>query len=173
MTYYGVDLTYLVLTDHEKFGQEEDLKRYILPWALEFNNKVDANKISKFFSRYNSAFQLKTSINTTADINKNKTGDWISLDAFELPTSKLMNHVESYDLKETEGVGFVIIAENFNKETARASVFYTFFDIRTREILWAVKIKMAPVGVGMTNYWVGGMVDCWIEFKQHVYPGKM
>ncbi len=169
ITYYGLDLSFLVLTNRKKWGEEEKLRKYNMAWPYAFYEKVTSKKIEKLFSKKKDNFSLAISLKSTNKLNASKSGEWISYDDFTLDVLDVVKEVESYKLDEKEGVGFVVIGENFNKETTRVSVFYTFFDIKTREVLWSVRVIMAPTGSGMTGYWAGGIADTFIIFKEKVY----
>ncbi len=76
---------------------------------------------------------------------------------FCIPFSDIQKIVKSYVLRETKGVGMVINLVNFNKEREYALVYITFFDIQTREILFAVEASGEAGGSGLTKHWATGV----------------
>jgi hypothetical protein len=49
--------------------------------------------------------------------------------------------VKRYPLFQKSGTGFVIFIENFNKPEVYVTGYFTFFDLATKEVLWATKMK--------------------------------
>jgi hypothetical protein len=78
------------------------------------------------------------------------------------------NQVNNYDLSPIKsGLGFVIIAETFDKTSENVYMNYVFFDIMSREILWRLKVRGSAGGAGMTNHWVNGMERSFKRFENH------
>lgn len=61
--------------------------------------------------------------------------------------------VKSYELKETSGLGLVVIAEVLNKPTTMATYKLVLFDIETREIKECREFTTEARGFGLRNYW--------------------
>jgi hypothetical protein len=61
--------------------------------------------------------------------------------------------VANYQSEQREGIGFVLIAERYNKPGYFATHYAVFFDISTRKILISQKSNAYPDGVGLRNYW--------------------
>jgi hypothetical protein len=53
----------------------------------------------------------------------------------------------------------VINLSNFHKDREYAHIWVTFFDITTREILFAVEATGKAGGMGMTKHWAVGVEE--------------
>ena len=78
--------------------------------------------------------------------------------------------VKKYTSSEKQnGLGLVFIIENFNKNTKKAGLYVTFFDIETRKVLLCEYMSGNPVGFGLRNYWAGAVKDIlnWVDFYEY------
>lgn len=76
-------------------------------------------------------------------------------------------------MREKEGLGMVINLENFNKEREYALIYVTFFDIATREILFAAEVSGQAGGAGMTKHWASGVENAFREmFIDQIYKPR-
>lgn len=173
ITYFGVDLSEMKLTNPEKYGKEEKLNLYIEAWEEGVYNKIKNIKFKNLFKKTKRDFKFKESLFCTSELNDNKSSPWISNYKYEMSIEDIVKKVKSYELDEDKGLGFVMIVENFNKIDVKTSVYYTFFDINTREIIWSIRIIMNPTGVTMTGFWSGGIKDTFIIFKEKVYQKEL
>jgi len=74
----------------------------------------------------------------------------------ERPTIDEM--VKKYNSGEKkEGVGLTFIIENFDKGSQMASVYVTYFDIKTKKVIKSDKYEGKALGIGMRNYWAGAI----------------
>lgn len=170
IVYYGIDFTKMVLTNPNKIGQEEFLKKYFWAWITYIAEEKDIeNYMSRKLDKKNKLIYEPTEIQ---NLNTQINHPWIQYNDFTYSTDTLASVVNSYVLKETKGVGFVINVENFNKREEFVSAYFTFFDIDTREILWTTKVKGKPDGWGMTKFWAVGIIDATQNFFR-IYQRKL
>ncbi len=59
----------------------------------------------------------------------------------------------SYDFGDHSGIGLMIVVESFDKLSVQGSMYFTFFDLTTREILISEKMAAKPGGFGLRNFW--------------------
>lgn len=61
--------------------------------------------------------------------------------------------IQEYDLVQTEGKGFVLIARLLNKATEKGHYYIVYFDIASRNILFQMEAVTEAGGFGLRNYW--------------------
>jgi len=165
--YYGLDFSKMVFTDQRKLGQDQRMRKFIPSWIYFFQKEVDPDFYIKKWLRKGDNFESEL---TEVQEKFNKGMDsWISSNKYSFNTDTLQMVINSYKLTKTEGIGFVINLENFNKEERYLTAYFTFFDIATRQILWATKIRSRPGGHGMTAYWGEGIRDGIKIYMDEVY----
>lgn len=154
LVYYGYDMTYVRLTNPRKMGQSMQLvQQYFNDWNNEFNKNVGFNEFKKWMGkRYMLMgtqvfpYYYKRDFNTFVDYNN-----------YCISFEDLQKIVDSYVLSETKGIGMVINLVDFNKEREYSMQWITFFDIETREIMYAVLTTGEAGGGGMVGHWAEGV----------------
>ena len=51
----------------------------------------------------------------------------------------------------------MIVVESFDKLNLQGSMYFTFFDLSTREIILSEKMDGKPGGFGLRNFWAGAI----------------
>ncbi len=69
--------------------------------------------------------------------------------------SDIQSFVSLYDTKDRAGIGLVFIAESMDKLKKEAIYHVVFFNIETKEVLLQERMRGAPFGAGVRNYWAG------------------
>lgn len=72
-------------------------------------------------------------------------------------TEEIADMVRRYELKETTGMGLVIIGDLLNKSTGRGTFVVVCFDIATRKVLYSQSAVGKAKGFGLRNYWAGAL----------------
>ena len=157
VVYYGVDMSMLKLTNPEKIGQDNFARHYIYAWISTYAKELPPEKyISKWLKKKDNFTFESEDVQKRTELVDEK---WIIWEDYSFSLEQLKEIIQSYDLKQNSGLGFVINAENFNKKHEYMTLYYTFFDIQTREILWTTKIKGVPGGWGMNGFWSNGLTN--------------
>ena len=170
VVYYGVDMSMLKLTNPLKIGQDDNIRHYIYAWISTFEKELPPEKyIGKWLKKKdNFTFEPEDVQKRAELVDEN----WIIREDYSFSFDQLKEIIQSYDLKQNSGLGFVINAENFNKKHEYMTLYYTFFDIQTREILWSTKIKGVPGGWGMNGFWSNGLTNSIKIFIDKNYKKK-
>lgn len=171
MVFYGYDLTYLRLTNPKKMGQSmQIIQQYFNDWNNEFNKEVGYKDLSKWMGK-------KSMIMGTPVFNnyyKRDFSNFVEYGNFCLSFVDLQNIVSSYVLSESQGIGMVINLVNFNKDREFSMGYVTFFDIGSRDILFAVLVTGEAGGGGMVGHWATGVEAAVREiFVDEVYKKKL
>ena len=168
IVFYGFDLTYLKLTNPAKLGDGvvivprhfEEWNKILTDDMLPFRKISDWMRKPTLFLgnsvfpnyRYTDAQYFVTSVN------------------YCLEFKDIERIVKSYVLREKEGLGMVVNLSNFNKGKEYSHIWVTFFDISTREILFAVEVTGKAGGAGMGKHWAEGVSAAFREmFIDEVY----
>ncbi len=155
IVYYGFDFTYLKLTNPGKVGKGvEIIQKYFYPMNEELTKEFLPLISLKKWMKQPSIVQGNP---VFPNYKFRDYHGFVSAQNFCISFNDLQKIVNSYVLAEEQGVGMVINLVNFNKEREYALVYITFFDIETREILFAVEASGEAGGSGMTKHWVVGV----------------
>jgi hypothetical protein len=182
IVFYGFDLTYLKLTNRDKIGDGIIIvPKYFEPWNdMLTNDMLPFKKISGWMDKPtlflgNSVFPYYT---------LGDAQNFVSSVNYCITYEDVEQIVKNYALREKEGIGMVVNLSNFNKEREYSHIWVSFFDIATREILFAVEATGKAGGAGMTKHWAEGVSaafrDMFIDqvykprrTSNHQIPGKL
>lgn len=160
IVWYGLDFTkaHFVGQFDQGFGalpaSGYDMKN---KWIPEWNALIAKEPQNFNFKKALKKDNVYYDLNPIATVNqKIKTESCMSYNTTTITEKEITEMVKQYPAGEKkEGVGLVFIVENFDKGMEQATVFVTFFDIKTKKVLLSNKMQGKAVGVGMRNYWAG------------------
>lgn len=162
IVYYGCDFSNSKFTDETKIGDSKKIVEVHLPeWQAEYNAQFSGRWVSDRFKFQKVTENLKSVQDLYRKIDVNR---YVIATSYEIGLDKLKEIVKAYDLPEKTGVGFVAIMESLNKPEHTETVYFTFFDINTRNILWTTKMKGEPRGYGFAKYYYVALYDCMNEY---------
>jgi len=165
MTWFGLDYSKVKLIQGGGVKVPADIKlRYAQSWNGLFIEESSKYDLSRHYSKVLVAKDLKavTNANKTINVDELVTYD----EGYAVSKEEVAEMVKQYDSKAAEGIGLVYIVESFSKKNSRAVVHVTFFDIRTRNILFHKKMEGKPGGAGVRNYWAKAIYDVLEQSKK-------
>lgn len=160
IVWYGLDFTkaHFVGQFDQGFGALPatgyDMKKKWIPeWNALIAKEPQNFNLKKAFKKDEVYYDL----NPLATVNqKINTESCMSYNTASIDEKEIAEMVKNYPAGDKkEGVGLVFIVENFDKGMEMATVYVTFFDIKTKKILLTEKMQGKAIGVGMRNYWAG------------------
>ncbi len=155
MVFYGFDMTYLKLSNERKIGDGvEIVQNYYEDFHDVLAKHILPFKDIRHLMGKQSMFLGKSVFPNYRYMNYQ---DFVVAGSYCIPFEDLKKIVRSYVLTEKAGVGMVIVLENFNKEREYSLIWVTFFDIATREILFAAEVSGKAGGSGMAKHWDAGV----------------
>lgn len=171
IVFYGFDMTYLKLTNKGKVGDGIVIApKYMPAWnEVLTNDMLPIRKISDWMGKpsifiSNSVFEY----HTHADYQ-----NFVTSVNYCIPFEDLQKIVKAYVLREKEGIGMVINLANFNKEREYSLIYVTFFDIKTRDIMFAAEVSGKAGGSGMTKHWASGVLNAFrVMFIDEIYKPR-
>ncbi|MCH2229846.1 MAG: hypothetical protein MK105_05840 [Crocinitomicaceae bacterium] len=167
IVFYGIDFSNFRLVNPEKHGQENELKKFLTAWMSDFHKSFPKERVKAILKK-----DIERDLQSVQQRYQLLGDKWIVFNDYRFDFDTLKSILKSYELPQNEGLGLVLIIENFNKEAENVMVNYTFFDIKTKEVLWSLKIQSYAGGAGMTNHWANGLIMSMGQFKRS-YRGAL
>lgn len=157
VTWLGLDYSALkLIRDDEKITERELQDKYFPGWNELIEKEYEKYDIAKAIDHDNVTYYT----DAVATVNRNAKGSFITDDikAFtHLDEAKVKQMVKKYDLKGKSGLGLVFIVEAMDKAQKEASIWVTFINMDTGEVLLAKPVIGASGGFGFRNYWAGSI----------------
>ncbi len=165
--YYGVDLSHVRVTDGDKMSRSQKYAAvYPSAWIAFVEKELPPYNFIQPALHKKAFFYLHDEVQN----NTQRVSPYFIIGVnYSFPLDTVSKAVKSYQLSRKSGIGLVIIAENFNKNYESSSSWVTFFDIRTREILWTMKVTGKCSHMGYTAHWGSGVVEGFKNFIGSAY----
>lgn len=156
ITWLGLDFSAAkFLGDREKFGSESDVKHLMTAWNELILNEPDKYNVAKAVGRS----KVATAIDVTGDRNAEVDAQALftneQKDYLHIKPSDVEELVTSFDFKGKTGIGLVFIVESFSKPNEEGSIYVTFVNMGSKEVLFTERLAAEPKGFGMRNFWAG------------------
>lgn len=162
--WYGLDLSLMRLNEIDKHDDVEAIVSYNLGHITDrFHAVIQPSIIQK-----DVLFPLIPKTKVTRDLIVGIDPHQLISIEYSLGIEDIQKHLEHIELPDSEGVGFISCVELFNNPKGRyrfVTNYYVFFDIGSREILYAVKTKGLPGSKGGYNrFWAVGLIETYQVF---------
>ena len=171
VVFYGFDMTYLKMTDPTKQGHGvEIVQKYYETWNDDLTNHLILIKDIR------KGLDKKTMFVGRSVFPNYRFMDYqnfVIANNYCIPFTDLEKIVKSYALAEKKGLGMVIVLENFNNEGEYSLIWVVFFDIATREILFAAEVSGKASGGKMDKKWTEGVKQAFTKmFVDNIYKHR-
>ncbi len=170
IVYYGWDLSCVKIYDYKLIGKEKQLTPKVESILGLLSEKFNPNYLSKKLNK-NIISEMDM---TKIELSKRDFSDLISFINFEMTIEDVGKIVNSYNVSQNSGIGLVFIPESMNQLDGFSTVFVTFFDIESKNLLWVTKMKAKPDGRrNFPKKWYIGFGDCFVFWYSKFYKKKM
>jgi hypothetical protein len=145
------------------------IKQTIPQWNMVVLNEGKKYDIGKFFKKKNVFNDLTPVTNQNSAIDETKITSFNEY-KFDNADEAVAKMVSGYSGGEkTEGLGLVFITESYDKTKEAATYYLTFFDIKTKQVVYAEKITEKPGGIGLKNYWASTIIKVMKDVEDSRY----
>lgn len=164
LVWYGVDFTMAKMVGMKDESPHKIRDEYFKPWCDVANNEIDLGK----------TFQKKGLIKDLVGVFKanlaRETESLSADDAKDLSPSAIEERIKGVSTgQKKEGLGAVMIVQDFSKTTNEAIVWVVFFDIATHKVLMSKKVTGKPSGGNAKAAWTGALKDLFNRIEKTEY----
>src|SRR5688572_1056041 len=148
ITWLGLDMTGAIfIGDREKFGSQSDIQNTIKSWNDLLEREKDKFNVTAMLRK-------KVPVQLKLDITKNHNAD---LDISNILSEKSADHIHlrkdgveqiaaAYNYDGATGIGLMFNVESFNKINNEGSLWVTFVNMSSGEVLLTERMTAAPRG---------------------------
>ena len=153
ITWLGLDFSQVKISGVPQYEvNSTDLReKYFIAWNQLFVNEKDKFEVAKAVNRS----EVKYAINVVEPANKKEGAFFADDDKMYqlLNEEKISELVKSYDFKGNAGIGMMFFVEGMSKGKEEASMWATFVNMDTKEVLLTRRVTGKNGGFGFRNYW--------------------
>ncbi|MBL6446537.1 hypothetical protein JMN32_09465 [Fulvivirga sp. 29W222] len=148
----GLDYSNVKCIGSEGFNEPYEIKyKYFNAWNHLVLNEADKYDLQKAYYKEGQVTDLSV-VDRRNDIPE--VDELVINDSYMFEKGKIQEIINDYDLeKADQGLGLVYVVESLNKYRQSAVIYVVFFDIASKEILWARSYTTEARGFGFRNYW--------------------
>ncbi len=160
MTFYGLDFSLTKCIDSDEFPPaEEVIHEYFPLWNSIFMTDDYRVDIARPFKMKEVIYDTSLyAINAQIDASK-----LIINNAYQLERSAIKRHIQNIADYNTSGLGLVYIVEALNADAKYVSIWLTFFDMKTGEVLLTEPVRAKGKGRRFRDYWTNALLDIYDE----------
>lgn len=150
-TWFGLDFSKVKLIGSEGFSDPFEIKdRYFEAWNQLFVSEPDKYDLGEAFMKDEVDFNLDVVEERNA---MPKASELVMEGDYTLGEDDVQQMISEYNTGGKDGLGVVFIMETFNKNEQEGTMWVTFFDMNSREVLLTKRMKGKAGGFGLRNYW--------------------
>jgi hypothetical protein len=171
ITWLGLDMTGAIfIGDREKWGSQSDIQNTIKSWNdLFYREKEKFNVTAMLKKKTPVEFKLEITQNHNAELDISNILSEKSADHIHLRKDGVEQIAAAYNYDGLTGIGLMFNVESFNKTNNEGSLWVTFVNMATGEVLLTERMTAAPRGVGVRNYWGGAVFEIMEQVKKREY----
>lgn len=164
VVYYGIDFTLSKFIGSSGFNDPAHIvDKYLDGINQKIVREQDKYDMGIFFKRRDYDVDLEMLSGRNRSINPY---DIVINSSHSISEAQIRELVSSYNPKAQEGIGLVIVMESLNKLREQATMHFTFFDIKTKEVIHVREVSAEPSGFGITNYWMKPVYNALKDLKR-------
>jgi hypothetical protein len=96
--------------------------------------------------------------------------DVMTYNSHSISREEVSKIISKYDQGDkTEGLGLVFVVESFDKNIPYGAYWVTFFDIKTKKVLFTERCAGTPIGIGLRNYWAGSLKNVLTDIREQKF----
>lgn len=170
IVFFGYDFSHFKHAEAGRLNQQ-DFNKYLPGWYEYLNEYNDEVGLKRKFQKDTVIFNFEY---TFSLIDSMADKQFVTLTKHTIPSDSIQDILNSYDIQATNGIGFVVIVECFEKRTETVTAYFVFFDIATKEILMSDYFGTNKAGgMGLKNHWGGGLDKTFNKYISQVYRKRL
>ncbi len=169
ITYFGLDLSLMNLLSYTKLGKDETYLQSLDELVKINNSTMSESRVKSWFNKK----EVKIDHSFTSSEYKNyMSKKWIVNQTQNIDQARIQQHLLNYKTSGT-GVGLVIIPELFNENTRNGNMFFVWFDIETKAIIFLKRsYGVQSNGITIEGTWDYSVVDATKYYVDNYFKKK-
>lgn len=170
-TWLGIDFSQAkVIGERERLATDSQLKDMIGAWNDLMIKEAPKYNVKKAFHKEQIATDFSPVLqhNESLDLSGMLLDNPVGSEKFTANT--IQDIVSTYEFNNLSGIGLMLNVESFDKPADKGTIWFTFVNMDTREVLFTEQMTAPPAGRNVRNYW-GSTVFLMLErIEKKEYP---
>jgi hypothetical protein len=167
--FYGYDFSHFKLAEAKRM--EKDISKYIPAWIRILNKFHDEKYLAKKLQKDKVIFDFEYTGGLIKKLDKNSL---VSISKHIIPSDSVQSIINSYQLTQQDGIGFVVIVECFDKAAEKSTAYFTFFDIASKKIIMSSYFGIGhAIGFGLSEHWGTSLENTFYYYLDEGYKKEL
>jgi hypothetical protein len=160
LIWFGLDYSNANFIGTNEFNNYEILNNLLFAqWNSVIINEKEKYNFIKFYQKDDVKYYLDliTERNKNIDVKPAISDNYVK--SMHLSKDTIQNIIDSYKIPDgMNGLGLVYIVESYNKFSNIGFYYVVFFNIASREVVYAERFDGKAKGVGLRNHWANTVI---------------
>lgn len=137
-TYYGLDFSHFNLVNGKKIGTEGEVLPFIPSWIDQVNKYFVFDDNMSWYTKR----KVEDKQDAVQRLYLQRTDPWITFTRTPILLDSIQKIVRTIAFPETTNeIALVVIVGAFVKDSESSFTNFVFFDTKTKDVLWRIKIE--------------------------------
>lgn len=169
ITWLGVDFTQVQIVGEMGTVTSSEL----IPLFEKINgviiNEGDKYNFKEAFSKDDIPYDMGPVSKINGEIDSEKLLSSTSAEKGRVNAELIAKLVKAYEVKNPKGIGLVFFMETLDKPSETATMWVTFFDLTSKNVLLTEQMTGKAMGFGFRNHWARTVYEVLKEIKKSKY----
>ena len=165
ITWFGLDFSKAAFIGDGFVTPDQVKNELLIPInQLMLDEQVKFN-IPKFFEVPNVVNDFDDVTRHTKEIDNKEMKIFHTSEDYSITETDVQKIISDYK-SDKDGYGLVFVVESFNKTAVQGAIWVTYFDIKSKKVVFTTKLTSKPMGFGLRNFWAGSVYGI-MKLAQH------
>lgn len=127
--FYGYDFSHFKLNEPKRL-YDNNIKKLIPGWIGFLNEHTNEIDLQKRFKKSKVTFDFDYTLAKVDSLDETKL---VSVMKHTISKDSIQSYISNYNIKQKEGIGFVVILESFEKINDKCYAYFVFFRHRNKK----------------------------------------
>jgi len=167
ITWLGIDFSKAIYIGDPGTVSPDEMKGLFTKINMLIISEPDKYDIKKYFNKSTVEINITYTEENNKSIESDKLYSLNSKDYQKNNGSIVKTVVDKYKFEDSEkGIGLIFIVDGMNKMIEEASMWVTFVNMETKEIVFTERLTGTAEGFGFRNHWAGAVYDVMKKVKK-------
>ena len=152
ITWFGLDFSKTAFIGDGFTTPEQVKSELLIPLNQLMLDEQEKYSIPRFFNIPEVKFAFDDTDRHIRDIDDKEMKIIHGYGDYAITEEDVQKVISDYK-SDDKGYGLVFVVESFNKMTAQGTMWVTFFDIKSKKVIFTKRMTAKPMGIGLRNYW--------------------
>lgn len=168
VTWLGLDLSKATFIGPSfEFGAPTKYKELMASWNNLLSKEQEKFNVGKFFRKQSVKLDFTAVMKNNEGVDfASKMKENVDPGFAGLTSTDIQDIVSHYDFSGLSGLGLMFNVESFDKKKEKSTIWITFINLNTSQVIFTEKRMGDPGGAGVRNFWGNSVLNMMDRFSR-------